>query len=212
MSREVGDGCVGLEGACVVDHVKFPGAPHSAFGFAVTLDERGGVQAGAELVELDPEEKYPRAWEVWANIAGSCLELTSPGEIAGLQKQVHAFLQGLAPLAARLADTQAGSDPMRDADWGAGFFGQEHCARAPGDGAGVVTAQLFWGDSPSCVPVVSFFCPGFSADLGADQTRAFARRLRRMADDADVLAARLDGLEDRTAVTAAVGAPAPGGA
>lgn len=44
------------------------------------------------------------------------------------------------------------------------------------------------------MPFVSFHCPGLTADLDAAQTRAFAMRLRRMADDADALAARLDGL------------------
>ncbi|MET9438054.1 hypothetical protein [Streptomyces sp. NPDC006551] len=77
---------------------------------------------------------------------------------------------------------------------GAGFFGQEYVAQAPGDSSGALTAQLFWGDRPSCVPFVSFHSPGLTADLDAAQTRAFAMRLRRMADDADALAACLDGL------------------
>lgn len=49
----------------MVDHVRFPGTAHRAFEFSVRLDERDSLtRLGAELVELDAEEGYPRAWEV----------------------------------------------------------------------------------------------------------------------------------------------------
>lgn len=178
MSSEAGQGCAGLEGACTVDHVQFPGTAHRGFEFSVSFDKRDiWARLGAELVELDPQEGYPRVWEIWADFAGSCLELKTAGDVAVLQERVHAFLQGLAPLPGRLADAQAGATQQRGVEWGAGFFGQEHSAQVPGDGGGALTAQLFWGDSPSCVPVVSFYSPGLAADLDAAQARAFAMRL-----------------------------------
>ncbi|MFB6628233.1 hypothetical protein ACFCWD_38570 [Streptomyces sp. NPDC056374] len=159
----------------------------------MSFDEHGShARLGTELVELDPEEEYPQAWEVWADVTGSCLELKTAGDVAVLQQRVHEFLQGLAPLSGRLADVQAGADPMRGVEWGAGFFGPERCAQVPGDTAWTLAAQLFWGDSASCMPVVSFCSPGLAADMDAAQTREFAMQLHRMADDADALAACLD--------------------
>ncbi|MER5358378.1 hypothetical protein [Streptomyces sp. NPDC002785] len=58
----------------------------------------------------------------------------------------------------------------------------------------VLLAQVFQSQGSEDPPVVSFHSSGLSADLDAGQTRMFATKLRRMADDVDRLAARLDRL------------------
>lgn len=67
-------------------------------------------------------------------------------------------------------------------------------------------AQLFRSLDSQDPPVASFRSSGLSADLDAGQTRAFAMKLRRMADDVDRLAARLDRLIARHRTAEGAGA------
>lgn len=157
----------------------------------MALEDRDEIQLEAELVEIDPEEGYPQTFEIWAHVRGGLLELRADTDVRALRDHVHAFLQGLAPLAEMLAQAQGEGRPAIATDT-VDFFGLEYTLKLP-DGEQWL-AQLFQSEDAQVPLVASFHGPGLSVDLDAGQTRTFAMELRKMADDADRLAARLDHL------------------
>ncbi|MFJ1618689.1 hypothetical protein ACIODT_40305 [Streptomyces sp. NPDC088251] len=173
VSSSSGSACVALGGACGVDRVMYPGTAHTGFGFSVTL-------GGEEGWGLEAKEGYPQRFEIWAQLHGGILELGAAADVRGSQEGVHAFLQGLAPLAGMLADTQGEGRAVPVG--GDVFFGPECALGVPGGERQALLAHLFH-ESEEIPAVVSFHGSGLSADLDAGQTRAFAMELRRMADD-----------------------------
>ncbi|MFE2023530.1 hypothetical protein ACFW9O_36480 [Streptomyces sp. NPDC059499] len=182
--------CPALGGACKTDHAKCSGSAHTAFEFAVTVEGQNGARLEAELVEMDPEEGYPRKFAIWAQLCGEFMELEAAADVRRMQEGIYAFLQGLAPLAERLDEEQGDGGQVRAEQEGE-FFGPEYTLGVPGEPE-VLLAQLFRSETGHAPAVASFHGPGLAADLDAGQTRAFAMRLRRMADDVDRLAVRLD--------------------
>ncbi len=132
--------CVALVWACGVDHVKYPASAHTAFEFTVALEDRDEIQLEAEPVEIDPEEAYPQTFEIWAHFRGGLLELRADTDVRDLQERMHAFLQGLAPLAEMLAQAQGEGGSAIATDT-VDFFGPEYTLKLP-DGEQWL-AQLF---------------------------------------------------------------------
>lgn len=128
--------CPALGSACKTDHVKHPGIAHTAFGFSVTLKKQDGVRLEAELAEMDPEEGYPQKFEIWAQLCGEFMELEAAADVRSLQEGIHAFLQGLAPLAERLNEARGEGGPVL-AEQESEFFGPEYTLSVPEGAAGV---------------------------------------------------------------------------
>ncbi|MEU0785344.1 hypothetical protein ABZ341_27660 [Streptomyces sp. NPDC006173] len=202
-------GCQALQGACSVDHEADRAGSHRAFGFMVNVDRQEQRGLGAELLEWDPEDGFPRELEVCVEVAGALLELKTFSDFEQLQERIHAFLQGLAGLATRFewalgASSETGCvHPHRGCPEGPGecrcgieaYFGTSYsCDLSVGeDLPQTITAQLFQGVDASGPPVVSIWTQGgLDDEVDADGARAYATRLRRMADGIDRLATEVD--------------------
>ncbi|MFD6548502.1 hypothetical protein [Streptomyces sp. NPDC058398] len=202
-------GCHALQGACTVDHEADLAGSHRAFGFMVNVDRQEQRGLGAELLEWDPEDGFPRELEVCVEVAGVLLELKTLSDVEQLQGRFHTFLQGLAGLATRFewargASSETGSvHPHEGSTEGPGecrcgiegFFGRSYSCDLSGgeDSPQTITAQLFQGVDASSAPVVSIWTQGgLDEEVDADGARVYATRLRRMADGIDRLATEVD--------------------
>ncbi|MFD7431174.1 hypothetical protein ACFV6Z_29600 [Streptomyces sp. NPDC059818] len=187
--------CSALGGACKTNHVKYPGT-NTAFGFSVTLNKQDGVRLEAELAEMDPEEGYPQKFEIWAQLCGEFIERAGSSRRRQKSAGGHTHLPAGAGAPGRDARRGTGEGGPVLAEQESDFFGPEYTLSVPEEPQALL-AQLFRSQDGQDPPVVSFHSSGLSADLDAGQTRAFAMKLRRMADDVDRLAARLDRLMAR---------------
>ncbi|MEU9139470.1 hypothetical protein AB0D33_26530 [Streptomyces sp. NPDC048404] len=219
-------GCQALQGACTVDHEADRAGSHRAFGFIVNVDRQEQRGLGAELLEWDPEDGFPRELEVCVEVGSAFLELKTLSDIEQLQGRIHDFLQGLAGLATRFAWVHGvssetgcvhphGSCPEGTGECRCGieaYFGPSYsCDLSEGaDLPQTISAQLFQGVDASGAPVVSIWTQGgIDDEVDADGARAYATRMRRMADGIDRLATEVDEI---TAMRSTAGVTSTGAA